>query len=350
MSALDVEALQAEISSDSPSGDDLEYDPEFGELERAAEWKEEQQIGDMVVEAEEPDWKVVQKTSIALLGRSKDIRIIAHLLRSTLILHGIEGFRDGLLILKGLIEEYWETIHPQFDEDDGDPTMRMNALVSLCDESAILRPLRVTPLIQSKTFGPISYRDFAIESGEIAAPEDGNYPDSGTINAAIMDADAEEQGNKLAAVQESIELVDAIDTYVTEQVGAGTAPSFSELHSLLKSLHYNLANKMNDAGLTEEPVVDDAGEGALSAEGGATAKAAALSGNINSRDDVVKALDKIIQYYERNEPASPIPILMIRAKKLVPLGFIDIIKNIAPDGLTEVERIRGPEDDEDDDY
>jgi type VI secretion system protein ImpA len=39
---------------------------------------------------------------------------------------------------------------------------------------------------------------------------------------------------------------------------------------------------------------------------------------------------------------------MIRAKKLVPMGFIDIIKNMAPDGLSEIETIRGPEEDDDD--
>jgi type VI secretion system protein ImpA len=56
LSVLDVDQLLAAISDDSPAGDDLEYDPDFGALERAAQGKAEQVMGDEVVPAEEPAW------------------------------------------------------------------------------------------------------------------------------------------------------------------------------------------------------------------------------------------------------------------------------------------------------
>ncbi|OMH38673.1 type VI secretion system protein TssA [Motiliproteus sp. MSK22-1] len=348
MSAIDVEALTQEISPESPCGDDLEYDPDFGELERTAQRKEEQQIGDMVVDAEEPDWKSVKKQASALLSRAKDIRIILYLQRASLAVDGLEGFRDGLRLLQELLESHWDSIHPQLDEDDGDPTMRINALVSLCDDSATLRPLRLTPLVNSRTFGSFSYRDLAIESGELPKPEDGNSADSAAINAAFMDADPEELQTTFTAASESLEHIRAIDAYITDQVGAGDAPSFSELQGLLHSIKQSLSARLSDLGVSES--TDDATEAdtetaATNSQGG---QQASLSGQITSREDVIRALDKIIEYYDRSEPASPIPILMVRAKKLVPMGFIDIIKNIAPDGLSEVERIRGPEEDDDD--
>ena len=69
---------------------------------------------------------------------------------------------------------------------------------------------------------------------------------------------------------------------------------------------------------------------------GAPAPSAAITGEIASRDDVVKMLDKIIQYYERYEPASPVPIFMNRAKRLVTMSFADLIKDLAPDAASKI--------------
>lgn len=54
-------------------------------------------------------------------------------------------------------------------------------------------------------------------------------------------------------------------------------------------------------------------------------------------------LDLICDYYARCEPSSPVPLLLKRAKRLVFMDFIEIIKDLAPDGLSQVELIRGQE-------
>jgi type VI secretion system protein ImpA len=74
---------------------------------------------------------------------------------------------------------------------------------------------------------------------------------------------------------------------------------------------------------------------------GAAAVAAPLSGVISTPDQVIEALDKIIAYYERNEPSSPLPLLLNRCKKLVRMSFMDIVRDIAPDAVTQVEALRG---------
>ena len=52
MAEFDMDALLAEISPDQPCGEDLEYDPTFGDLERAARGKTEQSMGDSVIPGE----------------------------------------------------------------------------------------------------------------------------------------------------------------------------------------------------------------------------------------------------------------------------------------------------------
>ena len=64
------EWLQA-VSADAPCGPNLEYDQEFLALEQAARGKEEQQYGDTVIPAEEPDWvDVIDKASTRSFARS----------------------------------------------------------------------------------------------------------------------------------------------------------------------------------------------------------------------------------------------------------------------------------------
>jgi len=69
-----------------------------------------------------------------------------------------------------------------------------------------------------------------------------------------------------------------------------------------------------------------------------------LSGDILTREDVVKALDKICEYYARHEPASPVPVMAQRCKKLVTMSFFQILNELAPDGVKQAQLVMGKED------
>jgi len=64
---------------------------------------------------------------------------------------------------------------------------------------------------------------------------------------------------------------------------------------------------------------------------------------VQSRDDVLAMLDKICSYYERNEPSSPVPLLMQRARRLVTMNFVDLIRDLADKGMPQIEAIAGKE-------
>ena len=82
MGVLDLEKLLEPLSSDEPCGDDLEYDSEFGEMERASQGVAEQQYGETLIEGQEADWKEVHRKALSLLDRSKDLRVAVMLARS----------------------------------------------------------------------------------------------------------------------------------------------------------------------------------------------------------------------------------------------------------------------------
>ena len=70
-----------------------------------------------------------------------------------------------------------------------------------------------------------------------------------------------------------------------------------------------------------------------------------VAGEITSRDDAVRMMDKISDYFQRHEPSSPVPLLMGRAKRLVSLSFMEILKDMAPGGLSQASTIGGIEED-----
>jgi type VI secretion system protein ImpA len=66
--------------------------------------------------------------------------------------------------------------------------------------------------------------------------------------------------------------------------------------------------------------------------------------SVNSRADAMRLLDLVCQYYERCEPSSPLPLLIERARRLADKNFLDVLRDLAPDGLNQAKSIAGPRD------
>ena len=80
------------------------------------------------------------------------------------------------------------------------------------------------------------------------------------------------------------------------------------------------------------------------ATGDRASQPAAAPGEIRSREDVIRVLDRACEYFERNEPSSPVPLLLRRAKRLISKDFMEILKDLAPDGVSQAENVGGTSD------
>mgnify|MGYP000111698485 CR=1 FL=1 len=356
---MDPAVLLQSKGEDAPSGENLEYDPAFTEMELAAQPGEESVVGNETIEATDPDYREVQKKALEVLERSHDLRAAVFLGDALLHSEGLTGFADVTAYMRGCLEQFWDTCHPELDEDDGDPTMRINAVQDLCGQpdgmagpSALYRSLRRAPLTESRGFGRFCQRDIEIAEGVMTAPADMEHiPDTATIGAAFQDSDEEIVAARLAAIEAAEENVRAVSAVFDEQT-PGQGPDLSALIKLLQQIAKRIRDYGNvsaEAGAGEEGA---AGDGAAD-EGGAAAPAAgeqagaAAPGMINSPADVSNALDRIIAYYRRREPSSPLPILLERAKRLVGADFLTIMNDMAPQGVDNVNLIGGIEDDDD---
>jgi type VI secretion system protein ImpA len=344
MAHVSVGQLLAPISVEDASGPNLEYDTEFARLERIAQGKPEQQMGATIVPAEDPDWKVVSKDAQALLGRSKDLRVAVHLAKALLRTGGLEGFSEALAVLRGLIDGYWDSVHPRLDpDDDNDPTMRMNALAALVD-GATVAAVRTTPIVSSRALGRFSLRDIAVATGEMPAPEGQEAVTMGTIEGAFDSIELEALSATAAGAKNALDDVNTIETLVTDKVGGSRAVNLSKLSQLLAAAHKQLSAAV--ARRTGAPAGDVPPEdaGGAATEVGAPTRRSGMPGQVNTREDVVKALEQIIAYYERHEPSHPMPIVMKRAKRLVTMTFLEIMKDVAPDAMSQAEQLRGHSD------
>ncbi len=340
MATIDVEQLLQEISPDAPCGDNLEYDADFIGLEQIARGKPEQQFGETIVPAEEPDWAAVRRKALELCTRTRDLRVIDYVARASVRTHGYAGLNDALGLLRGSIERYWESVHPMLDPDDNnDPTARVNIIGSLCDAQTMLNGIRQAPLVQSRALGRFGLRDVTIASGEIPPPAGMEAPPTmATIDAAFLDGALEELQATAEAARQAVEHVKAIESTLTDRVGTANAVSLDSLRGVLKEAGKVLDGKLAMRGTGAPAAAVPAANGHDA--NGATSPVA-VSGQLKSRADVIKMLDMLCEYYAREEPSSPVPLLLQRAKKLVPMTFMEIVQDLIPDAVATAEMYRG---------
>jgi type VI secretion system protein ImpA len=109
------------------------------------------------------------------------------------------------------------------------------------------------------------------------------------------------------------------------------APLLTHLAKLAKVYQDEIATRVEVAG-------------AVGADGQPVAAAGFTAGVINSRGDAIRALDAVADYFRRNEPSSPIPLFVDRAKRLVAKDFLEVLADIAPDAVTVARSAGGLKD------
>ncbi|WP_457363627.1 type VI secretion system protein TssA [Pseudomonas sp. TE3610] len=335
---MDVACLLTPVSEDLPCGEDLEYDPQFLHLERAAVGQPERSMGDAVLAAEPPQWREISQLSEQLLQRSKDLRICHFLLQGALAVEGLRGLADTLSLVQRLLENHWAGLHPLLDaDDDNDPTLRLNALVGLASETT-LNLLRDTPLIRSRAFGAISLRAAANASG--LQHFQGESLGGDQLRGALQDSDPEQLEATRQALDEARQALQGIEQQVAAQLGVAQGVDLSALDRPLK-LARQILGSAAESGEADDSAPPVASEEPAQVHHLPTPPRS--SGQIDNRDDVQQSLQRILDYYARHEPSSPVPVLLNRARQLVSADFAAIVRNLIPDGMSQFENLRGPD-------
>jgi type VI secretion system protein ImpA len=340
----DIEPLLEGLGDDAPCGPDLEYDPDFQALERAGAGTPERQYGDKVYPAEPPEWREVHELARALAGRTRDVRVAVWLVRSSARLHGLQGAARALQLVQGLLDRHWPAVHPQLDAtDNDDPTMRMNALAPLAAAEAVLGDLRAATLAPVR--GALTLRELELGLGQDEPHGDEVQPsESGVLSA--LSALAQGDAQVAEAIQAAADAAQAVETLLESQVGAA-APNLSPLRRLLDMARRALERTQAEAGADAAAEGDggwggdDATAGGQGGQGGPGGVAVGGGGALRTRADVQREIDRLCEWFERNEPSHPAPLLLRRAQRLMGMSFMEIIQDMAAGGVDQVQTIAG---------
>ncbi|HZD05053.1 MAG TPA: type VI secretion system ImpA family N-terminal domain-containing protein, partial [Longimicrobiales bacterium] len=109
------------ISPDAPVGADLRYEAVYDEIREAREEELDLPQGDWQRERKTADFaKVLKLATDVLQKRSKDLQVAAWLTEAKLRREGFQGLHEGIDLLRGLLDRYWEGLYPPIEDGDVD--------------------------------------------------------------------------------------------------------------------------------------------------------------------------------------------------------------------------------------
>jgi type VI secretion system protein ImpA len=330
---VDFSSLAEPVTEQPPCGPDCEYEGDFLALSQAATGKTEQQFGDTVIAAVEPEWRSVEKMASELLGRTKDLRVAASLTLAATNLRGVAGFAAGVGLLHQLCDQYWDEVHPRMVIDgDADPYLRINALSAISDAEGVLRALRMQQLVSQPL--AISVRDVEMVVGKDAAAR------YSLAQVQSILSDALKAGSvAIASFEQARSSVSALEQLVDERFGSGESPDFSALHTLFKSVGAAIDHAKPTSEGSSEQTDDEVGGEPGSVRGSQATQGG--SGEIRCRDDVKRSLQRVCDYLERYEPSNPAALFARRAQAMLDRNFLDIMLELSPDSMQHLQMLTG---------
>jgi type VI secretion system ImpA family protein len=326
--ALDLGRLLAPVSDEDPTGPDLAYDPARYEIEQAFETEVSIDASGVEAQPSEVDWRPVIDGIVAQSDRTKDLWLAVYLCRAGARAGQLETVEVGARYLSGLLETYWPAIHPRL-EDYGFQG-RKGPCDSLTGQAQFLAPLRKIVLINHPRLGRYSVDDF--ERFRLGGESEEGY---GMFRAALEESQLEgmdEIVQRLNTIEDSLRRADLVLTANADD-GGGTnfKPTYETLGQMRRAVQAFLPEPANEE-IAEPSVQPHVAPSSFS-------NVASVGARIETRDDVVRALDALSDYYQRREPGHPILTLMRRARDWVGLDFMSILEDIAPSSLDEARSV-----------
>ena len=329
----DLEKLLEPISDDDRAGPDMSDSLEVESVRGAFETDFKFAIGiserdSSVVDAPTVKWSSVFSDIKSLSSQTKDLYLGISYARCGFPLGKVDVVDTGLQYIAGLIEGYWEEMHPR-DEDGPDVDMRSSYCQDLVKHAAFALPfLKLEIAVGPRVSLTAEQCLDVFENG--AASQD-----HGVVVGFLNEWEVAAKEEALARLDSILASFAKIQTTMSEHCGAD-APNFADVTKTISSVRNAFVDLANLN--VEEEVAEDADvsqEGAGSKGGGG----ASFSGKIHSREDVVRALTEIESYYSMAEPGHPVKVSIARLKGWVNKDFMEILRDIAPDSVREAEKV-----------
>jgi len=326
--------LLAPISDASPAGEDLRYEAIYDEIREAREEEADLPQGAWQRERKTADFKKVAKLATeALQKRTKDLQIAAWLTEAKLRREGFGGLREGIDLMRGLMDHFWDGLFPPIEDDDVEfRAAPLEWLGNYLDASIKRVPLNESGhdwfvYSEARALGTeeeaeqdsekAAKRRLAIGEGKLTIEEfdDGFAATSKAWYKALM--------SDLHASKTSL---DALEEDSRERFGE-FAPSYRKLREAIEEVEH-VATRLLDVKLEQDPdpPEESGGEGGTPTDEerdaggepdpGAVATGTPTTGMVSTepttREDAGRRIAAAARFLRRDDPSDPAAYVLVR--------------------------------------
>ncbi|MGD8163217.1 ImpA family type VI secretion system protein [Pantoea sp. FN0307] len=329
------------VTEDAPCGASLDYDPAFIMLQSQIQPKLGAEYGSFVEAAEPINWTEIEQNCLALLQKSKDIRLLVILMRCRLRKIGLPALAEGTEVLHALLKAWPDDLHPQLlDEGEFAPILRANAFAELEDIHGLLADLRNQSLPRAAGL-QISVKEF--EKAHQVPREEGALPE--TAIAALVHEWHLNARDAIRPLTQAHFFLQEIKKELAATL-QDEAPELNVLENILAMFSSEFGSTAPAADLPadtlpeipaqEERPVPVINAAPLSVEAPAVSgerpsAASEVRKGINNRTDALHRLQEVRSWFAMTEPSSPLIPVLRYAEESIGKNFAELLKMYPPE-------------------
>jgi len=318
-----VESLLVPVSGENPAGPSLRQDRRYDairELRPASGG-----ASAIATEKKVVDWKKIAELTAQLLRDTKDLELAAFLTESLARRDSLPGLANGFAVVQGLLDRFWDTVHPEPVEDDDIEEVRVGS-VEWLNTKLLMSIDDVVVASDGTTYGTyMSSRRIPTEKEAERSEEkreqraDALDPTRGgrspeDVDASIAKTPVGFFGALYAGAKDASNALTALENSATERFRyAGV--SLSKLRAAVDSVYKLAETQFVAKGGSIAPPASEAGEGDGSSRPGRTsgsyAPPAGWAGS-SGEDEVTARISSLAKSLRDEDIGNPAPYLMLR--------------------------------------
>jgi type VI secretion system protein ImpA len=287
-------------------------------------------------------WRDVARIGAEVLAaRSKDFEVAAWLTEALVRQHGLDGLASGARLVTGLCEAFWDGGFPPAEgEGLEDRASAIGGLAGAGADGTVMQPLRRLPLFRRADGTPLGlYQWDQAEETEAIVNEERKQArrDAGVPELATLEAEARLDRDAVAAVARdaaaALAAWKAMEAVLDSRFGADS-PSTRNVTVVLERI-MEVARRLAGPEAEEAgPAAVDTAGAAPGAPAGAAQGAAGPPGALRTREDALRELGRVAEYFRRTEPHSPLAYTLEEAVRRGRMTLPELLAEILPDEET----------------
>ncbi len=273
-----------------------------------------------------------------LAEQSKDLEIAAWLVEALVRKHGYAGLRDGFRLIRGLVEHFWENLHPLPDEDG--LVTRVAPLTGLNGEDAdgvLITPIGNVPVTVNGSYRPMTISDYRLALELETMDDPAKRLAQGAVSlamfeTAVAETPPESFRDLLDDLGQCIDEFGQLGGLLEEKCGQDAsgyplAPPTSNIRNALRECRENVESFTRHLFPEEEPLAEGEGGAMVAADG----ESGSVAARVQTRDQAFRALLQVAEFFKRTEPHSPVSYALEQAVRWGKMPLPDLLSELIPD-------------------